>query len=934
MREVSELLQRCAVYYFSGTLTAYCEQRQTCPLVPQECLYFNAAYMILHVLTDIGFMKDGKTELTNVAFSLMIIPSQWFNYDKRVMAKFYMDTYERKVVTDGDITITAMALNIDKQVFNSYVVADIPWYILAMSIVVVILLVYMQSVVLMIAVVANVLITLCLSYFIYYYIFQVKFFPFLNLTAALLLIAIGADDVFIVYDLWRQQLRQNPTASYEEIMSETLRKGGLSIFVTSLTTAAALFSNLASSITTIRCFGIFAGICMLVNFILMITWIPALIIITEKTFNHCVDPSAFKGLRALRTRWSAATEYFWGVVVMRIITKGSPLWVLLHLAMGLLGLIAVFLKPGLKLSDDSEIKVFGPEHPFEIYNIQYRYQIRIELELKYSRSTTLQMIWGVDAAENGNVFDPDDQSVLVFSPLEIYSVEAVTWLNQFCDQLKEQPFVSEQIKGYDCYFRVVEKLLAGPCDLEPNDTQWKSTLDIRPCCGMSLPVNETALRNCMKHLAYITNGDLHRITGTPVLGEIILDKDDIIRIFRYFFPSNRAISHKFQYVDSMVRELNDFMPGQLQTAPGMLNQGGYCSGLGFELRFYDLQKALSIGTLIGVGISLGTAFIVLLVTSLNLILAFYAIVTISLVIACTIGTLVMLGWELNVSESVTITLSLGLAVDFTIHYGVAYKLSSGTTRSERVKDVVQSVSSAVTMAALTTLVTGLAVLPGKVLAYRQFGIFLAFIMLYSWLFSTLFFLSICYGIGPIGNMGDIMYILRCCREKKKKKKKTPDTSTAPDDNIELPPSYTDGSLNSFQRGVYVTQLNSSRTSPMSAHGSVDSKLMSSSEAIIRLPTGRASGGSHSTTDNIIVITDPVSKRGSNARSKHRRRSDGGRHRPRSRRDYDDGDATSSSASTDESSSKYVYNVHVYCIGDVNNASGKKRRAKREKQDYH
>ena len=41
---------------------------------------------------------------------------------------------------------------------------------------------------------------------------------------------------------------------------------------------------------------------------------------------------------------------------------------------------------------------------------------------------------------------------------------------------------------------------------------------------------------------------------------------------------------------------------------------------------------------------------------------------------------VNLGWELNILESVVVTLAIGLSVDFTLHYGIMYKLAADTDR--------------------------------------------------------------------------------------------------------------------------------------------------------------------------------------------------------------------------------------------------------------
>ena len=60
----------------------------------------------------------------------------------------------------------------------------------------------------------------------------------------------------------------------------------------------------------------------------------------------------------------------------------------------------------------------------------------------------------------------------------------------------------------------------------------------------------------------------------------------------------------------------------------------------------------------------------MLLTSLNVIVTFYTIFTIFLIISAAAGTLVLLRWELNIVKPVALTMAVGLAIDFCIHYGI------------------------------------------------------------------------------------------------------------------------------------------------------------------------------------------------------------------------------------------------------------------------
>lgn len=51
----------------------------------------------------------------------------------------------------------------------------------------------------------------------------------------------------------------------------------------------------------------------------------------------------------------------------------------------------------------------------------------------------------------------------------------------------------------------------------------------------------------------------------------------------------------------------------------------------------------------------------------------------------------------------------------------------------------------------------------KVLAYSQLGQFLMLVMLFSWLYATFAFLSICAVIGPVGNFAQLSIKKLCCK---------------------------------------------------------------------------------------------------------------------------------------------------------------------------
>lgn len=129
---------------------------------------------------------------------------------------------------------------------------------------------------------------LALAYFTYTFVLNLRFFPFMNVLAAVIALGVGADDTFILSRVWAQKQRDllvlSPATkpTLENLVSSTLQHALVSMLVTSVTTAAAFFGSYVSNITAIKCFSIFAGLTILWNLVLMVTWVPAWIVLHHK----------------------------------------------------------------------------------------------------------------------------------------------------------------------------------------------------------------------------------------------------------------------------------------------------------------------------------------------------------------------------------------------------------------------------------------------------------------------------------------------------------------------------------------------------------------------------------------------------------------------------------------------------------------------------
>eukprot|EP01063_Lacrimia_lanifica_P008424 TRINITY_DN1545_c0_g2_i1.p1 TRINITY_DN1545_c0_g2~~TRINITY_DN1545_c0_g2_i1.p1 ORF type:complete len:1138 (+),score=349.38 TRINITY_DN1545_c0_g2_i1:40-3453(+) len=114
------------------------------------------------------------------------------------------------------------------------------------------------------------------AYLLYYAVFQQRYFGVFNVLSIFIILGIGADNIFVMADAWRQS-----TGTAPERLAETWRRSAGALAVTSVTTMASFLSNAASSFPAIQTFGIFAALLVFVNFAAVVTYFTTVI-----SFNH------------------------------------------------------------------------------------------------------------------------------------------------------------------------------------------------------------------------------------------------------------------------------------------------------------------------------------------------------------------------------------------------------------------------------------------------------------------------------------------------------------------------------------------------------------------------------------------------------------------------------------------------------------------------
>lgn len=369
------LLQTCAPYYHNLKLTHDCSNNDFCG-TPVECRRHNAVFNILHYLTDITFLPP-TSDLpsaptlngTHLQQSMIFLP---IGCSTKTLE--YYHELETKQLSHNHVRVVAMEFGLKSVLFDEYLLRD-TWLILGGAVCVFACMwLYTESLFLTVMTIIAIVFSLGISYFMYTLVFELSFFPFMNLLATIVVVGIGADDVFIFCKVWHRK-KLDRSCSVIELMADTFQHAMLSMLVTSLTTAAAFYSSLFSNITTVCCFSVFAGTAIIANFLLMLTWLPASVVVSERWGWTSLLALQWKGcdnsLRACKITLDRCWVYL-EKLLLSVTFRFRYFWLVFLTLTAAASLLVVLKYPGLQLPESADFQLFQSSHPFEQYDLNYK----------------------------------------------------------------------------------------------------------------------------------------------------------------------------------------------------------------------------------------------------------------------------------------------------------------------------------------------------------------------------------------------------------------------------------------------------------------------------------------------------------------------------------------------------------------------------------
>mmetsp|Transcript_51965 Transcript_51965/g.96142 ORF Transcript_51965/g.96142 Transcript_51965/m.96142 type:complete len:1028 (+) Transcript_51965:72-3155(+) len=649
----------------------------------------------------------------------------------------------------------------------------------------------------------QIVMSLPLSSLLYRGLFQVDYFEFLHILVVYLVLGIGADDIFVLVDTFRHidaDMRGEKGGwsqeKFREVMKAAYIRTSTAIFNTSFTTAFAFMASSGSKAMPMRTCGWYAALCILMNYILTITFTPAVVAIWHTRFNRkcccSVDwsyrqeeaptapaegdasqPQARLSIleRVLAKTYIPFMSYGFDVGCISI-RPGSCGIILIMIAVATQGIIFAS-----QLTPPRKAEVWFPDNHMAIEFSDFSSDVTYSPD--HESLTVIGVFWGIQELDTGSldIYKPDDfeGGTIYDGSFDLSSHAAQQKVLDTCVQLRTLSCTLEACKNNGYPTRTLMMQADGKthaCFLEDFKayTEWRAT---RVFGAPTWPLDPSIFVSELQKFRGDYYGD--RQESGCCSYDSALDEN--------YYEDIGFIGGQLKYVQIRIRStlqwdtpfgtgtdvrdmLDDWMENTVQAnAPTGMGSAKY-HGQGL-FSSYDLGEELLKGLFQGCAIAAPIAFAVLLAATWNIIVSVYAVSCVGAIVLCVLGFCrSAMDWDLGIGEAIAGVIVLGYSVDYVVHLAHIY-CEGGShyglkTRGERAAFAIRNMGSTVFAGAVTTAGSAAVMFFCFFYFFTKMAILITVTIMYSFLFSLGMLMALLWTVGPEGNLGNLALCCRCC----------------------------------------------------------------------------------------------------------------------------------------------------------------------------
>ncbi|KAK4472294.1 hypothetical protein MN116_003561 [Schistosoma mekongi] len=207
-KQIAELISTCYPAFLSGHLRRVCwdnygtDPGLLCPMVyPSQCLYSPLLPIILAVLLPNSDNSSSKWET-----SLMVLPIHATG--SHVLFNRIENEYKSGRLTDGlQIPFHFDGLYIQEydEIVTQLLYRDTSWIFISLICLVILLTIWTRTIFVPLMTLFTIVWSLLIAYTMYTVVLKIPHFPVINLLAIVLVTGLGADDLLVFFQIWKQK---------------------------------------------------------------------------------------------------------------------------------------------------------------------------------------------------------------------------------------------------------------------------------------------------------------------------------------------------------------------------------------------------------------------------------------------------------------------------------------------------------------------------------------------------------------------------------------------------------------------------------------------------------------------------------------------------------------------------------------------------------
>jgi hypothetical protein len=621
----------------------------------------------------------------------------------------------------------------------------------------------------------QIILTLPVSLFVYRGIFRVTFFNQLHVLAIYLVLGIGADDIFVFVDGWRQSVNQYKNTA--DRLDQTYKRAMKAMGATSATTCVAFIATAINPIMPISSFGIYAALGIFFNYVLTMTLFPCILMLWHYRAYGCAPRPGHRGCCCFHQPFTppftaearigqspeelekvdpdaqdtAEPEEVLGLLERFFQNTYAPFVIKKPVAASLvviwLAFIIFSMVMALQLEPPTEQEEWFPDdHMFQ--QVQNRMkdfmsdaadsyvEVRLAFGLKgMNREDT--NFWEPCCLEDGKRGKVDYDTAF-----DLSTSVAQTFFDQTCDALMAASCSKAGCEG--------GRLVSPP---RQGDTTW---CWIKPFIAAYPVAQRTGA-------AFIPAVTAFRAANPAMASSIGLAGTQL----KYATIVVRATLKQFQpneKTEPVFGEFERFISARIATAPAGMGSMVHSGGVFWTWTFTEKELVKSVFR--GFAICFPAAFIVLMLATRNIVVSVLAIISVMGIVAAVMGFCKWaMDWGLGIGESIAAVILVGFSVDYVVHLAHMYvhaghQMPPINAREDRVTYALKSMGVTVLSGAITTFGSGLMLVFTQLTFFVKFSQLIMLTIGVSILIALTFFIPALVLIGPEGTFGDMSHFCR------------------------------------------------------------------------------------------------------------------------------------------------------------------------------